>query len=64
MKSFLSAIGFSQALKGFEADMVVLNPEWEQKEVPRALAELVKELMVRHRTTKSTGNSSSNVPSY
>ncbi|KAI0745869.1 hypothetical protein C8Q76DRAFT_808284 [Earliella scabrosa] len=45
VKSFLSAIGFSQALKGFEADMVVLNPEWEQKEVPRALAGLVKELM-------------------
>ncbi|KAI0779467.1 hypothetical protein C8Q74DRAFT_1350222 [Fomes fomentarius] len=45
IKSFLSTIGFSQALRGFEADMVVLNPEWERKEIPNALAELMKGLL-------------------
>ncbi|KAI0633221.1 hypothetical protein C8Q77DRAFT_1157448 [Trametes polyzona] len=44
IKSFLSAIGFSQAVKGFEADMVVLNPEFERKVVPGALQDLVKHL--------------------
>lgn len=47
IKSFLSSMGFSQALRGFEADMVVLNPEWERKKVPTALAELMKDLLVR-----------------
>lgn len=46
IKSFLSTIGFSQALRGFEADMIVLNPEWERKKIPIALAELMKELLV------------------
>ncbi|TBU33937.1 hypothetical protein BD311DRAFT_651340 [Dichomitus squalens] len=45
LKSFLSSIGFSQALRGFEADMLVLNPEWERKKVPLALGELMKDLM-------------------
>ncbi|RDX42722.1 hypothetical protein OH76DRAFT_1362292 [Lentinus brumalis] len=45
IKSFLSSMGFSQALRGFEADMVVLNPEWERKKVPMALAELMKDLL-------------------
>ncbi|KAI1795606.1 hypothetical protein LXA43DRAFT_728562 [Ganoderma leucocontextum] len=45
IKAFLSSLGFSQALGGFEADMVVLNPEWEQKKVPHALGELMKHLL-------------------
>ena len=46
VKSFLSAAGLTQALRGFEADMVVLNPEWERKKVPAALEELMDNLTV------------------
>ncbi|KAH9892662.1 hypothetical protein C8Q73DRAFT_67620 [Cubamyces lactineus] len=45
IKSFLSSIGFTQALRGFEADMVVLNPEYERKKVPSALGDLMKGLL-------------------
>ena len=47
VKTFLSTIGFSQALRGFEADMVVLNPEWERRQVPVALEELTVNIEVR-----------------
>ncbi|KAI0373941.1 hypothetical protein BV20DRAFT_1111046 [Pilatotrama ljubarskyi] len=45
IKSFLSTIGFSQTLRGFEADMLVLNPDHERKKVPAALGELMKDLL-------------------
>ncbi|RPD78723.1 hypothetical protein L226DRAFT_598555 [Lentinus tigrinus ALCF2SS1-7] len=45
IKAFLSSLGFTQALRGFEADMIVLNAEWERKKVPTALAELMKDLL-------------------
>ncbi|KAJ8494965.1 hypothetical protein ONZ51_g1986 [Trametes cubensis] len=45
IKSFLSSIGFTQALRGFEADMVILNPEYERKKVPGALGDLMKGLL-------------------
>ncbi|KAI8994014.1 hypothetical protein BD414DRAFT_481128 [Trametes punicea] len=45
IKSFLSSIGFSQALRGFEADMIVLNPDYERKTVPSALGQLMKDLL-------------------
>ena len=51
LKSFLSSIGFSQALRGFEADMIVMNPEWERKKVPAALGELMGNLMVSSYST-------------
>ena len=47
IKSFLSSLGFSQALRGFEADMVVLNLDCERKKVPQALGSLMKDLLVR-----------------
>ena len=47
IKSFLTTLGFSQALRGFEADMMVPNPDWERKKVPLALGELMKDLLVR-----------------
>ena len=47
IKSFLSSMGFTQALRGFEADMVVLNPDYELKKVPQALGALMKDLLVR-----------------
>lgn len=38
----------TQTKHGFEADMMVLNPEWEAKEVPMALKELYINLTVRY----------------
>ncbi|KAL6298376.1 hypothetical protein BKA93DRAFT_820415 [Sparassis latifolia] len=45
MKTFLSSVGLTQALRGFEADMVIMNTEWERKTVPTALGELMRELL-------------------
>lgn len=44
--SFLEQLGLTQAAAGFEADMLVLNPDWEQKKVPDALSELSKNISV------------------
>lgn len=46
IKKFLSAAGLIQALRGFESDMVILNPDWERKIIPRALGGLLKQLLV------------------
>ncbi|KAH9944692.1 hypothetical protein B0H21DRAFT_694713, partial [Amylocystis lapponica] len=46
IKTFLSAVGLTQALRGFEADMIVMNPEWERKKVPIALGDLMKDLLI------------------
>ena len=47
--SFLSSLGLNQALRGFETDMLVINEEWERKKVPKAIGDLVRDLMVsRH----------------
>jgi hypothetical protein len=47
IKSFLVRTKFTQTLKGFEHDMLVLSPEWEQEAVPKALKEMVAGLQVR-----------------
>lgn len=47
IRAFFLKTGLIQALKGFEADMLVLNPEWEQLKIPLALEEMVKGLTVR-----------------
>ncbi|KAA1472829.1 hypothetical protein DENSPDRAFT_801659, partial [Dentipellis sp. KUC8613] len=44
VKIFLASAGLTQALKGFEADMLVMSAEWEQKEVPSALEQLTRDL--------------------
>lgn len=46
VKSFLTKLGLTQAAAGFEADMLVFNSTWEQKEVPDALADLINNLSV------------------
>lgn len=46
IKRFLQSIGFNEAFRGFEADMIVLNPEWEHQKIPAALGELMKDLLV------------------
>lgn len=45
--NFLSSLGMMQALKGFENDMLVINEEWERQKVPKAIGELMRELMVK-----------------
>ncbi|CDO68964.1 hypothetical protein BN946_scf184782.g12 [Trametes cinnabarina] len=45
IQSFLTAIGFTQAVRGFEADMLILNPDHERKKVPSALGDLLKDLL-------------------
>ncbi|KAJ3514098.1 hypothetical protein NLJ89_g2577 [Agrocybe chaxingu] len=41
---FLRGMKMTQAVRGLEADILVLNPDWEQKALPDALKELVKGL--------------------
>ena len=47
IRAFLKKVGLTQALRGFEDDMVVLNADWERKSVPGAIGDLVRDLMVR-----------------
>ncbi|KAF8075941.1 hypothetical protein FPV67DRAFT_1604644 [Lyophyllum atratum] len=42
--TFLTRLGLTQAAAGFEADLLVLNPTWEQNNVPDALAELTTQI--------------------
>src|ERR1700722_17473193 len=46
IRVFLERVGLTQALSGFQADMLVMNEEWESTEVPEALNTLVKNLSV------------------
>lgn len=46
VKTFLVRAKFMQTLKGFEHDMLVLNPQWEQEVVPDALKEMLRGLQV------------------
>lgn len=47
IRAFFLKTGLTQALKGFEDDMLVFNPEWEQLKIPQALEEMIKSLTVR-----------------
>lgn len=46
IKEFLSAAGLAQALRGFEADVIVMGPDWERNRIPLALEGLMKNLLV------------------
>lgn len=46
IREFLTSAGLTQALRGFEADVIVMSPEWEQKKIPPALEGLVKNILV------------------
>lgn len=46
IKGFLVSAGLTQALRGFEADMVVMNENHEQKVVPPALNKLKEDIEV------------------
>ncbi|KAK0201591.1 hypothetical protein DFS33DRAFT_1276458 [Desarmillaria ectypa] len=44
LKMFLQEMGLTQALRGFELDMLVLNPAWERQTVPGALESLIENI--------------------
>lgn len=46
IRAFFIKTGFTQTLKGFEDDMLVLNPEWEKLTISLALEEMIKGLTV------------------
>lgn len=48
IREFLSAAGLSQAVRGFDADMVVMNPTFEREVVPGALGALLDSLVVSY----------------
>ncbi|KAF8149499.1 hypothetical protein B0H34DRAFT_734020 [Crassisporium funariophilum] len=41
---FLKCTGLQQTLRGLEADILVLNEEWEQNKLPGALKDMVRDL--------------------
>ena len=46
LKAFCLAVGLSQCLAGLEADILVMNPDWEKKVLPEALRELHSSISV------------------
>ena len=46
IRTFFIKTGLTQTLKGFEDDMLVFNPEWEELKIPLALEEMIKGLTV------------------
>lgn len=46
IRDFLSAAGLTQAVRGFDADMVIMNPGFELEAVPGALDDLLDSLVV------------------
>jgi len=44
--AFLKDAGLIQALRGFECDMIMMNPQWEKAQVPIALENLIERLSV------------------
>ncbi|KAJ7268656.1 hypothetical protein B0H12DRAFT_1178642 [Mycena haematopus] len=45
-KDFLAKLGFKQALTGFEADLLVMNPDFERASVPNALLDLLQGIIL------------------
>lgn len=48
IRDFLSAVGLTQAVRGFDADMVIMNPSFERDVVPDALDDLLDSLAVSY----------------
>jgi hypothetical protein len=46
IREFLSAAGLTQAVRGFDADMVMMNPSFEREVIPGALDDLLDDLIV------------------
>ncbi|KAL0581908.1 hypothetical protein V5O48_000138 [Marasmius crinis-equi] len=53
IRTFMKKLGLSQALKGFELDMLVMNSEWEENRIAAALDDLAKGVQVlRNKSTE------------
>lgn len=48
IREFLTATGLTQAVRGFDADVVVMNPNFERDVVPGALDNLLDSLVVSY----------------
>lgn len=48
IRDFLSAAGLAQAVHGFDADMVMINPNFERDVLPGALDNLLDSLVVSY----------------
>ena len=48
IRDFLSAAGLAQAVRGFDADMVMINPNFERDVLPGALDSLLDSLVVSY----------------
>lgn len=48
IREFLTAAGLTQAVRGFDADVVVMNPGFEHDVVPGALDNLLESLVVSY----------------
>lgn len=46
LKAFCLAVGLSQCLAGLEADILVMNPDWERRVVPEALRDFHSSISV------------------
>lgn len=49
IKGFLISAGLTQTLRAFEADMLILSPDFERHKIPTALEKLMNDLTVRTR---------------
>ncbi|KAL4078285.1 hypothetical protein V8B97DRAFT_2003522 [Scleroderma yunnanense] len=50
IRTFLKKVGLSQALKGFEDDMLIMSEDWEKKCVPGAIKDLIRDFMIMAKT--------------
>ncbi|KAL1745366.1 hypothetical protein HDZ31DRAFT_73602 [Schizophyllum fasciatum] len=57
LMDFFKAAGLTQAKKGLEMDLLVMNSEWEKKTVSAALQRLVQGLTVAHDPSKDEAES-------
>ena len=48
IRDFLSATGLTQAVRGFDADIMVMNPGFEREVVPSVLDDLLDSLVVSY----------------
>lgn len=46
LRAFFEQVKLTETLRGLEADMLVLNPFWEAKIIPRAIKALIERLSV------------------
>ncbi|KAI0075131.1 hypothetical protein K474DRAFT_1452215 [Panus rudis PR-1116 ss-1] len=67
IRDFLMSAGLTQALRGLECDMLVMNTDRERKQIPHALEKLQADLQVEtipyHNSCRRTQYSSQNVDS-